>query len=333
MMKKISVLVLTDFRGHSDQNSIYPLVRELSTRKEISHVDVSSRSFSECSEFFENKNLDALYGKTIDQSFDFDATELKHRNNLKKLDYTAYDLIWIRLARPISDEFLLWLEKEATGTIFNRPSGIIRTSSKAFLTEVASVCPPIKLVHSVEEILAFAQKMDIVLKPLKEYGGKGILKINGDKLDDGKEIYPTKDYLNSISEYIQNEGYLAMKFLKNVSEGDKRILVVNGEILASSLRLPQKDSWLCNVAQGGTSVHSEVTEEEIKIIETISPILLSKGILIFGADTLMDDDGKRILSEVNTLSIGGFPQAEAQTGRPIIKQTINKIIEYANTRI
>ena len=100
------------------------------------------------------------------------------------------------------------------------------------------------------------------------------------------------------------------------------------KILAASLRLPAEDSWLCNVAQGGTSVPSQVDADEIKIIETITPKLLEAGILIFGADTLVNDDGKRILSEVNTLSIGGFPQAEKQTGKPILQQTIDAIMQY-----
>ena len=136
--------------------------------------------------------------------------------------------------------------------------------------------------------------------------------------------------MESLKESIEKDGYLSMKYLKNVSEGDKRILVVGGEILASSLRLPAKDSWLCNVAQGGKSVSSEVTEREREIIQTINPTLKKKGVLIYGADTLVDDDGKRVLSEVNTLSVGGFPQAEAQTGKPVINTLISKIFEYAD---
>jgi glutathione synthase len=138
--------------------------------------------------------------------------------------------------------------------------------------------------------------------------------------------------MTEITIFRQNpEGFLAMEFLKNVSQGDKRILVLNGQILASSLRLPAEESWLCNVAQGGHSVAAEATSEEIKIIETISPKLLEAGILIFGVDTLVANDGKRILSEINTLSIGGFPQAEKQTKKPILQQTINGIIKYVDT--
>ena len=116
--------------------------------------------------------------------------------------------------------------------------------------------------------------------------------------------------------------------MKNVTQGDKRILVVGGQIMAASLRLPAENSWLCNVAQGGTSVTAQLETEEEAIIKTISPRLEAEGIFIFGADTLVDDDGKRILSEVNTLSIGGFPQAEKQTGRPIVRETINKIVNH-----
>jgi glutathione synthase len=200
------------------------------------------------------------------------------------------------------------------------------------LVNFKDICPTINVFYSIQEILEEAQKYSIVLKPLKEYGGKGILRINGEILDDGIKQYATDQYLENMAERIEEEGYLSMKFLKNVSQGDKRILVVNGEILAASLRLPAQDSWLCNVSQGGTSVATEVTEEEIEIIARINPSLRDLGILIYGADTLVEDDGKRVLSEVNTLSIGGFPQAEVQTGKPIIKTLINKIFEYADER-
>jgi glutathione synthase len=189
-----------------------------------------------------------------------------------------------------------------------------------------------KLCYSIEEVIDFAALFPIVLKPLKAYGGQGILKIDGDKLDNGENIFNTTEYLLRIQEPLESEGYLAMKFLKNVHLGDKRILVVGGEIMASSLRLPPENAWLCNVAQGGQAELTTADEDEKAIIKSISPILEENGILIFGVDTLVDDDGKRILSEVNTLSIGGFMQAEEQSGLPIIKKTIDKIFNYADAQ-
>jgi len=170
----------------------------------------------------------------------------------------------------------------------------------------------------------------MVLKPLREYGGKGIVRITKGMVNDGINNIALNQYLPKIEQELTEHGYLAMKFLHNVSKGDKRLLVVNGKVLASSLRLPRAGSWLCNVAQGGRSVYSEINKEEFEMIENISPILLEKGILIYGADTLENDEGKRVLSEINALSIGGFPQAEKQTGKPIIKETINEFFNYVN---
>ena len=331
-MRKYRFLVLTDHSKHSKENSIYPLLKELYRHPDCQEVDIASRSIEENNLFFEKQKIDELYARPVNTSFHYDASGKVFRSNLRKVDYDSYDVVWLRMARPISDELLLWLDQSTSALLINKPSGIIKTSNKAYLAKFDDVCPPIKLVYSIQEIRAFAQNFDIVLKPLREYGGKGILKIHGDILDDGEQTHLTETYLKNIENYIEKEGYLAMKFLKNVTQGDKRILVVNGEIMAASLRLPPEDSWLCNVARGGTSVKSEPTEEEIKIIQRITPDLLKEGILIFGADTLTDDDGKRILSEVNTLSIGGFPQAQKQTGLPIIKQTIQKIIDFAHAK-
>ncbi|NNF20779.1 MAG: hypothetical protein HKN67_02470, partial [Saprospiraceae bacterium] len=77
-------------------------------------------------------------------------------------------------------------------------------------------------------------------------------------------------------------------------------------------------------------VASQPDEKEMAIISAINPFLTDKGILIYGADTLVDDNGERILSEINALSIGGFPQAERQTGKPIINITTNKLFSHAD---
>ena len=127
--------------------------------------------------------------------------------------------------------------------------------------------------------------------------------------------------------------YLGVKYLKNVSEGDKRIVVVNGKIIGASLRLPANGSWLCNVAQGGRSVSAEVTEAERKIVERVNVFLSRMGIAMYGVDTLVDDDGRRVLSELNTTSIGGVPQIARQTGLPLVDETVDQIIEFIKEKI
>ena len=329
---RYNFLVLTDHSRHSSENSVYALMAKLSQHSQCGKLDIASRGNSANDAFFQNCQSTALQVKSIDAQFRFDKSGNQFIDNTQVVNAQDYDVILLRLPRPISDAFLNFVAKVGKDkVVINHPKGIQETSTKAFLLNFPEVCPAIRLCHSINEVLTFAKQFPIILKPLKEYGGNGILKIDGNVLNDGTADFDTISYLENLKSYIETEGFLAMEFLKNVSQGDKRILVVNGEILASSLRLPAENSWLCNVAQGGRSVPAEATPEEIQIIKTISPKLLEAGILIFGADTLVNNDGKRILSEVNTLSIGGFPQAEKQTGKPILQQTVDGIINYVNS--
>lgn len=331
MTKKYKFLVLTDHSKHSKENSVYALMSKLSQHPNCERVDIASRGNQANNGFFEEQETEKLYAISVTEDFGFDNTEQQFSENGKLVAVRDYDVIILRLPRPVGTDFMGFIAYLGENkVIINHPDGIEKTSTKAFLMNFPEICPPMKMCKSIDEILAFSKRFPIVLKPLKEYGGKGLLKIDGDVLNDGTSNFDTKSYLQQQKTYIESEGYLGMKFLKNVTEGDKRILVVNGQILASSLRLPAEDSWLCNVAKGGRSVSSEVTSEEEHIISVIAPKLLKEGVLIFGADTLVDDNGKRILSEINTLSIGGFPQAEQQTGRPILQQTIDGIMAYVN---
>lgn len=330
-MRKYNVLVLTDHSGHSDQNSVYALIREMNNHEQCSTIDIASRGLENNDNFFSDIDVESLYGVRVGEDFQYTEDGTYFSEGLMRLYLEDYDLIFMRLPRPISDEWLLWLDaNRGTSVIVNNPKGIIKTSSKEYLLSIPEVCPTIRKISSIEDAISFSEKQAVVLKPLREYGGKGVVKIEGEKIYEGEVGYDRDQYLESIKEAIETDGYIGMKYLKNVSQGDKRILVVGGEIIAASLRLPKAGSWMCNVSQGGKSVQTEITPEEKLIIETISPQLIKKGILIYGADTLVDDDGKRVLSEINTLSIGGFPQAQAQSGRPIIKQTIDKIFEYAD---
>jgi glutathione synthase len=301
------------------------------THPRCAEIDIASRAYAGNDAFFKAQNGDQLHVAAVTQDFAYTEGGDHLTQALRVVDPKGYDLVFLRLPRPISDEFLMWLASLLDGkAIVNHPSCILETSTKQFLLNFPGVCPPMQLCHSTTEVLDFAAKFPIVLKPLREYGGRGLLKVDGDTLDDGTTPHDTTTYLKEIEEILQTDGMLAMKFLKNVNQGDKRILVVGGQIMAASLRLPPPDSWLCNVAQGGTSVSAEATLDEEAIIAQINPKLQQAGILIYGADTLVDDEGKRVLSEINTLSIGGFPQAEQQTGRPVIQPTIDKIFKYAD---
>ena len=188
-----------------------------------------------------------------------------------------------------------------------------------------------KVCESLEDIELFKKQFPIVLKPFREYGGRGIIRIDGDTVWQGNQQLSFIDFTKEVAgKQIE---YLGVKFLKNVGQGDKRIVVVDGQIMGASLRLPAKNSWLCNVAMGGSSHTAQVNEEEKVIIETLHPILSEMGIVMYGVDTLMGDDGKRVLSEINTTSIGGLPQLAKQQGKPIVKETANLLWNYVHQKI
>ena len=320
MTPPLSFLVLTDHSGHSAQNSVYSLVNTLRQDSRCQHVDIATRGNPHNQLFFQGARTQVQgFGVKGELTYSMEGTQFDQPT--QPLVVTDYDVIWLRLPHPVPQAFFDFLTAATSGTstqIINDPRGITVTGDKSFLLHFQEWTPPIRLVRTAEEAEAFAEQFPLVLKPLRAYGGKGIRRI------DRPEDADTVDF---------SEPYLAMKFLKNVSQGDKRILVVNGKILAASLRLPAPGQWLCNVAQGGKSIGAEIEVEEHAMIEALAPELLRRGICFCGVDTLVDDDGKRVLSEINTLSIGGFPQAEAQTSRPILQQTIDELFSYCHDHL
>jgi glutathione synthase len=238
-----------------------------------------------------------------------------------------YDVVWLRLPPPLSLTFLEFLSGSFPNQFFiNDPIGIYETGSKAFLLNFEQYCPPMKRCQSIEDIIEFKRQFPIVLKPLREYGGKGIVRIDGDVVWQGNEQIAFQAFTEQQKGSAMD--YMGVKFLKNVSEGDKRIVVVNGQILGASLRLPADGSWLCNVAMGGSSNPAEVTSEERAIISGIHPHLAKLGVIMYGVDTLVDDEGRRVLSEINTTSIGGVAQIAQQNGEPVIEKAVALIWDY-----
>lgn len=333
MKTEFRVLVLTDHSSHTKENSLYAIVNQMRRDSRCMSLYISSRGIKENALFFEGMYKDALLGVSVREDIEFDESGRAFKRSLHKLRVEEFDVVLMRLPRPVSDEFLLWIERIfSKAIVINHPRGVLETSNKKYLLNFPGLCPGIRLCRTVEDIKEEIAKYTIVLKPLREYGGRGLLKIDENVVDDGKNEYATERFLEAMQDDFDPEGYVSMRYLKNVYMGDKRILVVGGKILAASLRKPGSNSWLCNVSQGGSSSATKITKEEVEIVRKIGPVLAERGVLIYGIDTLEDDDGKRVLSEINTLSIGGFPQAEEQTGKPIIKMLIDKIFKYADDR-
>lgn len=332
-MKQYKTLFLTDHLTHNGFNSFYTLVNAYLDHAQCDQLYIGSRSEPRNQPFFYNFEDQPLHLHQVHDKIQFSLKESIFEEQGTDLKIDTFDLIILRIPRPFDLKLSKHLLKNSPKAIFiNHPIGMIETGNKQFLLQLKSVCPPIKLCKSVHDLTSFSDAFPIVLKPLKAHGGKGVVKIENNIVYDGNKNQSLGDYIKHNHQELVNDGFLAMKFMKNVHEGDKRLIVVNGKIVACSLRVPAKGNWLCNVAQGGKSEKTTVTKREKEIIEYIAPILLKKGVVMFGADTLVNEEGERILSEINTMSVGGIFPAEQENNSNISQVIIDEYFNYANKK-
>lgn len=325
-MKKIKLLVLTDHLGHSKENSLYELLQEMQQHPNCEYIDIASRGTQKNKDFFHGSEKASLYVNRVKADFAF-STNGEAFQNLSTTGINHYDAILLRLPPLKVDNFFRFLEETYPNKlIINKPSGILTTGSKEFLVNFPSVTPPLKVCRSFQEIENFKENFSIVLKPFRNYGGHGIVRIDDNEVYLSNKIISYDQWKKSLKE--QEIAYLGVQFLKNVSQGDKRIVMVDGQIMGASLRLPSKGSWLCNAAQGGSSYATIITEEEKQIVKIIDPMLSKLGIVMYGVDTLTDNNGKRVLSEINTTSIGGLRQIQELYNQPILKRISDRLWNY-----
>ncbi|MDM8560303.1 hypothetical protein [Candidatus Parabeggiatoa sp. HSG14] len=328
-MKKLDVLVLTDHTTHGKGESIYRLLQSMGENELCLSLFIVSRSNEENKAFFDDVTSNDVHGKYIDKNFCYTEHGDWYKGGIRK-KVSEFDVIFLRVDRPVSDNQLLTLKSTFSAQIIvNDPVGIIETGSKKFLLQFKELCPEMALCKSIEDVEREADKYQVVLKPINGYGGEGLIRVSKDYIwfQENRETRAS-GRTRLIRQFENSEEMLAMRFLKNVTKGDKRVIVVGEKILGSTLRMPANDSWLCNLKQGGKASFSEVTEREKQIAETISPALQKNGVVIFGFDTLEDDYGERVLSEINTLNVGGLIQAQEFSGQPVVEQASNQIWQY-----
>ncbi|MEO6130450.1 MAG: hypothetical protein ABIQ02_01290 [Saprospiraceae bacterium] len=324
---KRNLLIVTDHITHSSSNSIYELAVAVAENKSNVNIWVCSKGIAANIDFFNAVPEASIYGMLINSSFSFHPLGLSFLESSVRMNRDEIEIVLVRMPQPLDKIFLRSLTAIVPHEkIINQPDGTIETSSKAFLLTIAHLCPELSICRTPQEAIKLSQSKEIVLKPLYSYGGIGIVRLS-------KEYYWEEDQKYSAQEAIDRLSgrtfpMLSMKYLQNVALGDKRTIVVNRTILGSALRLPPMGSWICNVASGGHAILAQADEEELIIERELTPLLYEKGVIMYGFDTLVDDNGKRVLSEINTLSIGGLGPLSELSGKPILQQTAKLLWEY-----
>lgn len=328
-MHRYSILVLTDHSAHSKDNSVYDLCAALRRNPATRLVHLASRGNPANRGFFYDHSTTQVKAWAMRREISFETGQKALAENTFTVDVGSYDVIWLRLPRPIPDGFFPFLTSHVDEyRIINRPSGIHEVGNKAFLTNFPEMTPPSKWCRTVEEVWSSHERAAVVLKPVESYGGRGVVKLQRGQIYDGNRKIPFTDYLPHLEDQLNKGGYLAMKYLKNVTKGDKRIVVVNGQVVGAALRVPPKGSWICNAAQGGSASYVQPDSRELWMVDRLNAPLLERGIAMYGIDTLVGDDGERTLSEINALSIGGIRPMETLSGLPLVQRAADLLMEY-----
>jgi glutathione synthase len=199
--------------------------------------------------------------------------------------------------------YILDLAERAGVLVVNRPQALRDANEKCFITRFPQCCVPTSITQNAADVRAFVSAHGLcVVKPLDAMGGESIFQARLDDLN-----------LNVIIETItqgNRKFMMVQKYIPEISQGDKRILVVDGEPVPYALaRLPGAGDFRGNLAKGGSGKGVALTERDYWICEQVSPELKRRGILFAGLDVIGD-----YLTEINVTSPTCIRELDEQYG-------------------
>jgi glutathione synthase len=236
----------------------------------------------------------------------------------RRAELTEFDVVLLRQDPPFDLAYVTTthlLERiQATTLVVNDPRQVRDSPEKIFVTEFPDVMPPTLVTRDLAEIKAFrAEHGDIVMKPLYGKGGEAVFRLAQEDLNFGS--------LYDLFSVTFREQWVVQKFLPAVKDGDKRIILVDGEFAGAVNRVPAPDDLRSNMVRGGTPLETDLTAREREICARIGPALRARGLLFVGIDVI---DG--FLTEINVTSPTGI-RAIKNLGGPDVAAVIWDRIE------
>jgi len=237
----------------------------------------------------------------------------------QELSLDAFDAIIVRKDPPFDMEYvyLTYLLEHASSRsarIFNKPDAIRNHSEKLSITEFSQFIAPTLVSSNGERIRDFHAKYhDVILKPLNEMGGAGVFRIQADGMNFG-----------SVIEMLTDNGrktIMTQKFIPEIEAGDKRVLLIDGEVVPYLLaRMPMQGEIRANLAAGGIGVTQSLSARDREIAETLAPILAKRGLFLVGLDIIGD-----YLTEINVTSPTCFREITEQSGFDVAAMFMDRL--------
>ena len=194
------------------------------------------------------------------------------------------------------DADVVLLERIQSETlVVNDPASVRNAPEKVWVLDYARFMPPTLVTRSLDEARSFlAEHGEIVVKPLHGNGGKAVFKVGRD----GANLASLIEVFNTA----YREPHMVQAFLPGVAEGDKRIVLVDGEVAGAVNRIPGEGEIRSNLAVGGKAAKTDLTEREREICSAIGAELKARGLLFVGIDVI----GGQWLTEINVTSPTGI---------------------------
>jgi len=236
----------------------------------------------------------------------------------RRADLSSFDVVLLRQDPPFDLAYISsthMLERIHPRTlVVNDPAHVRNAPEKVFVTEFPELMPPTLVTRELDAIKAFrAEVGDIVMKPLYGKGGEAVFRIGREDLNFGSfyDLFST----------MFREPWVVQKFLPAVKDGDKRIILVDGEFAGAVNRVPAPDDLRSNMVRGGVPKATDLTKREHEICERLGPALRQRGLLFVGIDVIGGH-----LTEINVTSPTGI-RAVRNLGGPDIAALIWDKIE------
>ena len=223
-------------------------------------------------------------------------------------ELATLDILLMRKDPPFDMDYvyttyILELASMAGVTVVNRPQALRDANEKCFITHFPQCCVPALITRSSVEIKTFVDEQGLsVVKPLDGMGGESIF-----------QLQPQDPNLNVILETITSKDrdlVMVQRYIPEITQGDKRILVINGEPVPFALaRVPGAGDFRGNLAKGGTGKGVALTERDYWICEQVAPELKRRGIIFAGLDVIGD-----WLTEINVTSPTCIRELDSEYG-------------------
>jgi len=273
--------------------------------------------------YFQQKDLKLLSGRAIGHS---QRLHVRDDNNdwfelgeSEEIALGALDAILMRKDPPFDMEYvyttyILDRAREAGALVVNHPQALRDMNEKAYTAWFPECTPTTLITRSMSEMRAFLLEHDrIVVKPLDGMGGKSIFVIR--KGDNNANVI-----FETLTDYGQRFA-MAQVYIPEISAGDKRILLIDGEAVPFSLaRIPSADDNRGNLVMGATGVGQELSAADQAICEKVGPVLRERGVIFAGIDVIGD-----YLTEVNVTSPTGIRELDKQFKLNIAGQLFDAI--------